>query len=116
MTTLIAEWPAATIRRWFRVVAIAEACSWAGLLIGMYAKYIAATTELGVKVFGPIHGGLFVAYLAGVLVASLKFGWSRKFTLVGVIASVPPFMTIIFDVFAERSGRLLTPVLDTTAP
>ena len=46
---------------------MAEALSWVGLLIGMYLKYVPRTTELGVHVFGPIHGAVFVAY---VLVSS----------------------------------------------
>lgn len=35
----------------FKVVAVAEALSWVGLLFGMYFKYVAATTEVGVRIF-----------------------------------------------------------------
>ena len=39
----------------FRLVALAEAVSWVGLLVGMYFKYLGTPrTEIGVKVFG--HG------------------------------------------------------------
>ncbi|MCX6480591.1 MAG: DUF3817 domain-containing protein, partial [Mycobacterium sp.] len=52
----------------FRIVALAEAFSWVGLLIGMYFKYLGSPrTEIGVKVFGPVHGALFVAFLAAMV-------------------------------------------------
>ena len=58
----------ARLRTLFLVIAAAEAVSWACLLGGMYFKYLAADpTEIGVKVFGPIHGFLFVAYLVACL-------------------------------------------------
>ena len=51
----------------FRVVAVAEALSWAGLLIGMFFKYVVIEHEIGVQVFGPVHGAIFVAYVAVTL-------------------------------------------------
>lgn len=36
----------------FRILAVAEARSWAALLAGMYFKWIAGTSELGVQVTG----------------------------------------------------------------
>ena len=41
----------------FRVVAVFEAFTWAGLLVGMYFKYLGNGSELGVQIFGPLHGG-----------------------------------------------------------
>ena len=46
----------------FRRVAIAEAITWALLLTGMFLKYVTETTELGVRVFGMVHGVVFIAY------------------------------------------------------
>ena len=46
----------------FRRVAVAEAVTWALLLGGMVLKYVTDTTELGVRVFGMVHGVVFVAY------------------------------------------------------
>ena len=48
--------------RIFRVLAIAEAFSWAALLAGMVLKWVTRTTELGVEIAGPIHGALFIGY------------------------------------------------------
>lgn len=91
---------------WFRVVATAEALSWAGLLLGMFFKYVVVHDEIGVQVFGPIHGGVFVAYVVSVLVLFRRFGWSRRVTVLALAASVPPFATYAFEVWAQRSGRL----------
>ncbi|GAA3014005.1 DUF3817 domain-containing protein [Streptosporangium longisporum] len=83
--------------RWFRVVAVAEACSWAGLLVGMFFKYVAATGDLGVKVFGPIHGALFVLYAAGVVLSAREAGWSRGTVALGLACAVPPFTSVWFE-------------------
>jgi integral membrane protein len=90
----------------FRIVAVAEALSWVGLLAGMYVKYVPETTELGVKVFGPIHGGIFVAYLLVALVASRVLRWSPRTTVLALICSVPPLATVWFERLATRNDRL----------
>jgi integral membrane protein len=91
----------------FRVVAIAEACSWAGLLIGMLFKYLVVGNEIGVQVFGPIHGGLFVAYVVVALVAARTFDWRLPTTLLALACSIPPFATLWF----ERRQRPLVSAL-----
>ena len=90
----------------FRIVAVAEAFSWVGLLAGMYVKYVPETTELGVKVFGPIHGGIFVAYVVVALVASRILRWSPRTTVLALICSVPPLATVWFERLATRNDRL----------
>ncbi|MDH2429675.1 DUF3817 domain-containing protein [Sphaerisporangium sp. TRM90804] len=83
--------------RWFRVVAVAEACSWAGLLVGMFFKYVTDTGELGVKVFGPIHGAMFVLYVVAVLLSAREAGWSRGAVVLGLACAVPPFTSLWFE-------------------
>jgi integral membrane protein len=95
-----------TVATAFRVVAVAEACSWIGLLIGMFVKYVPETSELGVKIFGPIHGGIFVAYVLLSLVASRVLRWSPGTTVLALAASVPPMVTIWFERWATRTARL----------
>jgi integral membrane protein len=90
----------------FRVVAVAEAVSWLGLLIGMYVKYVPETTELGVKIFGPIHGAIFVAYVVVALVSARLLRWSAGTTLLALVASVPPLATVWFERRATRAGQL----------
>ena len=95
-----------TVATAFRVVAVAEACSWVGLLIGMFVKWVLETSEVGVQVFGPIHGGVFVAYVLVTLVAARVLRWSVGTTLLGLAASVPPLVTIWFERWATRTGAL----------
>jgi integral membrane protein len=90
----------------FRIVAVAEALSWLGLLAGMLVKHVLQTSEIGVQVFGPIHGGIFVAYVAVALATARVLRWSSATTLLALAASVPPLATIWFERWATRSGRL----------
>lgn len=92
--------------RIFTVIAVAEALSWIGLLVGMYYKYLADVGELGVRLFGPIHGVIFIGYVVATLILARALGWSRGTTFVGLVCSVPPFATVLFDLWALRSGRL----------
>jgi integral membrane protein len=90
----------------FRVLAAAEAVSWAGLLAGMYAKYVADAGPGGVQVFGPIHGTVFIGYVLVALLTWRQQRWSPLVGLAGLAASVPPFATLAFELFAARTGRL----------
>ena len=93
----------------FRTVAVAEALSWIGLLAGMYVKYVPETSEVGVQVFGPVHGAVFVAYVVVALAAARVLRWSRWTTLLALAASVPPLATVVFERWAGRTGRLADP-------
>jgi integral membrane protein len=90
----------------FRIVAVAEALSWIGLLVGMYVKYVPETTELGVKIFGPVHGGIFVAYVVVALFAARVLRWSAGTALLALVASVPPLTSVWFERRATRTGQL----------
>ncbi|WP_200936609.1 DUF3817 domain-containing protein [Rhodococcus sp. Leaf278] len=91
----------------FRFIAVLEAFTWLGLLIGMAFKYIPADgNEIGVKIFGPIHGGVFVVYLVIAVLTAVKLKWDVKATLLALVAAFPPFGTVIFEIWAARTGRL----------
>lgn len=92
--------------RLFRRVAVAEAITWALLLVGMFLKYVTATTDLGVRVFGLVHGVVFIAYALVVLVVWVDQRWSTGRGVLGLVSAVPPFATIPFDRWAERRGLL----------
>ena len=100
---------ARTLVRLFVVVATLEALSWLGLLVGMYVKYFTSAGDLGVKIFGPVHGGVFVAYVLLTLGVSRVLRWSVWTTLLALACSVPPFATLAFEWWAVRSGRLAWP-------
>jgi len=94
------------LRRAFVAMAIIEACTWAGLLIGMYFKYVPQTTELGVKIGGALHGIAFMGYLAVTFATARRFGWSGRQTVLALASAVPPFATIVFERWAKRRGLL----------
>ncbi|MBX7266693.1 DUF3817 domain-containing protein [Micromonospora sp. Llam7] len=94
------------VTRLFVVAAIAEAISWAGLLAGMVAKYGPPGNELGVQIFGPVHGALFVAYGLLVLAVARVHRWSLPTTGVALACAVPPFATLAFERWARRRGML----------
>jgi integral membrane protein len=102
---------------WFRLIAFAEAVSWAGLLIGMYFKYLGSPqTELGVKVFGPIHGGIFIAFVVAALLVGIAVKWSAGTWLLALLGSIVPLGSVIFLIWADRTGRMGAPATITTAP
>ena len=90
----------------FRLAAIAEACSWAGLLGGMLLKYGVILNPIGVQVMGPIHGLLFVIYIVASLRVAYKQEWSGFVTLVALAVAVPPFATWLFERWALKRGML----------
>ena len=94
------------VTRVFRAVAIAEACSWAGLLVGMFFKYVVVGNEIGVTVFGPVHGALFVAYGVVALVTARVLRWDLRTTVLALAVSVPPLATLWFERWTRRTGRL----------
>lgn len=90
----------------FRRIAIAEAVTWALLLLGMVLKYVTHTTELGVRVFGMAHGVVFIAYCLTTVLVAVDQRWSARRLLLGLVSSVPPFATVLFDRWAEHRGAL----------
>ncbi len=97
----------------FRLVAILEAFSWAGLLLGMLLKYVltaqaALGTEL-VSIFGMIHGALVMIYVVLAVVVALRLRWGWPTLGLALAATVPPFATVMFDAWADRAGKYLEP-------
>lgn len=92
--------------RVYRFVAVAEACTWAGLLVGMFLKRVTHTTDLGVQIGGMVHGVAFIAFCLTTLVVAIDQGWTKRRTLVGLASAIPPFATIWFDRNAEKNGLL----------
>ncbi|MET0448229.1 MAG: DUF3817 domain-containing protein [Aeromicrobium sp.] len=105
----------ATTRTVFRTLAIAEAASWAILLVAMFCKWILESEpfgleEGGVPKGGMLHGIVFVLYVVAALVAARTFRWSPRTTVLALAASIPPLFTIWFETWADRTGRLSEPV------
>lgn len=76
--------------RAFRIVAVLEAISWLALIVATIVKYT-ADNALGVHIMGPIHGVLFLAYVALVLFeVRIKLRWDARTTLIVLADSIIP--------------------------
>lgn len=90
----------------FAVVAFFEACTWAGLLVGMFLKYVTGTTEMGVWLFGRLHGGAFMLYVVMTIVAAVSLRWKWWLALLALLAAIPPLVTVPLEIWLHRTGRL----------
>ncbi|TSD93337.1 DUF3817 domain-containing protein [Skermania sp. ID1734] len=90
----------------FRLVAYWEAVTWAALLVAMYFKWVLGHTE-AVQIPGMVHGVAgFILFVVVALVTAKQLSWDLKTTLLALISSVPPFGTIVFEIWAVRTGKL----------
>ena len=92
-------------RRLFHLVATAEVVSWTLLIIGMVLKYVTDTTDLGVRVFGGIHGFVFLAYVVVTLAVWVDHRWPARTGILALGSAVPPWMTLWFERWIGRPGN-----------
>jgi len=92
--------------RYFKIIAVVEAITWAALLIGVYLKRVAETTDAGVSIAGPIHGVAFMAYITITWLTADRLGWSGGLRALALAAGVPPFGSVVFEPWAARRGQL----------
>ncbi|WP_425295595.1 DUF3817 domain-containing protein [Nocardia abscessus] len=95
-----------TVAKRFRFIAVLEAISWFLLIIGMVFKRIPEPVLWPVKVFGMTHGIVFVLFVISAIVAARELGWNFKTTALALLSSIPPFCTVLFEVWAVRTGQL----------
>lgn len=103
--------PMSPMGKVFSIVALIEALTWAGLLVGMFLKYGSGTTDLGVWLFGRLHGGAFLLYLVVTIVVGARLRWPMWALLLAVLAAIPPLVTLPLEFWYRRRGLLSgTPV------
>lgn len=90
----------------FRTVSIAEAITWTLLLIGMFLKYVTQTTELGVRIFGTLHGAVFLAYGVTAVLVWIDQRWTTGKGVLALACAIPPFATIAFDRWVEKRSPI----------
>lgn len=94
----------------FAVIAFIEAFTWAGLLVGMYLKYVSGVTDLGVWLFGRLHGLAFISYVVMAIVVGSKLRWPLWALLVALFAAIPPLLTLPLEWWFKRKGLLRQPM------
>jgi integral membrane protein len=87
-----------------RHIALTEATSFIALLIASYVKRTGGG-ELGVHILGPIHGGLFIAYIVIALNLRSQLDWSTQATFWILVGAVVPFGGYIVDWWLVRESR-----------
>ena len=79
----------------------------APLLIGMYFKYLGTPrTEIGVRVVGMAHGLVFIAFVVAGLLVGIALKWRAGTGLLALPASIVPLCSVIFLIWADRTGRM----------
>jgi integral membrane protein len=90
----------------FKVSAIAEAFGWTLLIYGIAAKRLHLfASSFALPIGGSIHGMLFIAYLLIVISAYSSLGWPRWKALLGVMMSVIPLGTWVFEMNEAHTRR-----------
>jgi len=75
----------------------AEAASFLALLgFAMPMKYLAGQ-PIYVKIFGQIHGGLFILYVVFALLAARAWQWPNSRVGLAILAAILPFGPLWFD-------------------
>lgn len=95
--------------RLFVIVALFEGLTWAGLLLGMWLKYGPVGSVVGVRWFGPLHGGAFLLYLAVTVLAGARLRWPWWAWTLAVLAALPPLLTVPLEWWFRRIGLLAAP-------
>jgi integral membrane protein len=101
--------PLSASGRLFAIAAFVEGLTWAGLLVGMWLKYGANVTDIGVWLFGRLHGAAFLFYVGATLLAATRQRWPGWALLLGLLAAIPPLVTVPLEWWFRRKG-LLSPV------
>ena len=88
----------------FRIVAVAEALTWTFLLLAMFLKYVAQTTEALISPAGGIHGFVFLVFVVVTVFVWVNQRWSFTTGLLGLLSAVVPLTSVVFDQVMERRG------------
>jgi integral membrane protein len=92
--------------RLFAIAAFAEGLTWAGLLVGMLLKYGTQTTDVGVWLFGRLHGAAFLFYVIVTLLSAMRLRWPWWAWTLALLAAVPPLVTVPLEMWFRRIGLL----------
>lgn len=91
--------------KWMRAIGSAEGISFLLLLlIAMPLKYLGRNPIL-VEWLGPIHGGLFLLYVASAVIVARILNWRWFTLLLAFTASVVPFGPFVFEAWLRRTPK-----------
>jgi len=79
------------------ILAIAEGISYLLFALTMPLKY-GYDIVLPNRIVGMLHGILFLMYCLWVVIVAYQKKWSFGLTLIGLVASLLPFATFVFEI------------------
>ena len=77
------------------------------VFVAMPLKYLADSPTM-VEIVGPVHGFLYMAYLAVTLILAYRARWSPVRTILVMLAGTVPFMSFVAE---RRVTRWLEPLV-----
>lgn len=90
----------------FRLAAIGEACGWTLLIAGIACeRYILPGNDIAVLIAGKVHGMLFLLYALAAVGLYPTLRWSRRRAFIALLASVPPYGSLLFEQWAHHMRR-----------
>ena len=90
----------------FRITALGEACGWTILISGLLIHhYRLLGSTIAIPIAGQIHGTIFIAYFIALIFVYPSLAWSRSKTLLAFIAGVPPYGSLIFELWASKENK-----------
>jgi len=93
----------------FRIVATAEAITWALLISSLIARAIDSSLAGLVSISGAMHGFTFLSYGAMALVVAINQRWPIPRAGFGVFLAIVPFATIPFESWLRKRNQLEGP-------
>lgn len=90
----------------FRIVATAEAITWALLISSLIARSFDGSLAGLVSISGAMHGFTFLSYGAMALVVGINQRWPVLRQGLGVFLAIVPFATIPFESWLRKRNLL----------
>lgn len=85
-----------------RIISFLEGLSLILLGMAMYIRYTNYDYSYLVRYAGMTHGLLFIAFMVILLIVCQRQKWSLVVFLLGLVASVIPFMPFVFERYIHK--------------
>lgn len=91
----------------FRIVATAEAITWALLISGLLIRASGNAPDWLISVVGGAHGFTFLSYAVIAALVGVNQRWPILRILFGVVLAIVPFATVPFERTVAKRGYLV---------
>lgn len=91
-------------RALFRIFAVAEMFTWAGLIVALILRAVNETNI--VPIAGGIHGFVFLCYAVTTVFVWVNQKWRFPVGMTGLVLAIVPFATVPFELAIDRRGLL----------